>query len=228
VCFPGNSKDQQFLYWVGRGDGMNSHFSAYAVFDESGDAGMAGRASRYLVVTGIICDNLHLLRRGITRTRRNMPKSLRGKAEIKAFETPSAARPVLESLAMMDVHIVAAIVDKHCIPATNPVDLVAQAYAACTAAALQHESGLIATVDRPFAQASQRDKVLSAMNDAADEVGKRLTVVMDDSRHERALQAADVVAWACFQKYERGTPAWCDIVQAQIIEEAMIQRACNN
>lgn len=209
-----------------QGDGMSSHMSAYAVFDESGDAGIAGRASHYLVVTGILCDNLHLLRRTITHTRRSMPKTLRGKAEIKAFETPAAACPILESLAGMDVRIVAAIVDKRIIPLISPVNLVAQAYAACIGAALQHESGLIATVDRPFAQASQRDKVISAMNDAASELGKRLTVVMDDSRHERALQAADVVAWACFQKYERGTPVWWNIVQARIIAEVVNPRAC--
>lgn len=60
------------------------------------------------------------------------------------------------------------------------------------------------------------------MNDAADEMGKRLTVVLDDSRHEKALQAADVVAWACFQKYERSAPQWWNVIQAQIIGEVML------
>ncbi|MCL4505844.1 MAG: DUF3800 domain-containing protein [Chloroflexi bacterium] len=201
---------------------MNGHLSAYAVFDESGDAGRMGRASRYLVVAGVVCDDLEPLRRAVRRTRRRMPKSLRGKAEVKAFETPSAARPVLESLTAIGVRIVAAIVDKRVFHLASPVDLVAQAYAACTAAALQHESGMIATIDRPFAQALQRDKVLSAMNDAADALGKRLTVIVDDSRHEKALQAADVVAWACFQKYERDAPIWWEVVQAQIIAEVMV------
>lgn len=201
---------------------MNSRFSAYAVFDESGDPGTTGQASRYLVVTGILCDNLQPLRRGIIRARRRMPNTLRGRAEIKAFETPSAARPVLESLAATEVRIVAAIFDKHISLVTSPVDLVAQAYATCTSAALQHECGIIATVDRPFAQALQRDRVLSAMTDAAGVMGKRLVVVVDDSRHEKALQAADVVAWACFQKYEHGTTRWWDVVRAQIIAEIII------
>ena len=202
--------------------GMTTRYTAYAVFDESGDAGKGARSSRYLVVAAIVCDNLEPLRRAVIRIRRGMPKTLRGRAEVKAFETPEAARPILQALAGMNARVVAAVVDKRNFGAGDPVEIVSMAYAACTSAILRNEVGIIATVDRPFTQAAQRDALVAAMNDAAEEMGKRLVVVLDDSRHEKALQAADVVAWAFFQKYERGAIGLWQVMRSQIIAEVTL------
>jgi hypothetical protein len=192
------------------------------VFDESGDAGKSKRSSRHLVVAAIVCDNLEPLRKAIIRVRQSMPKTLRGKAEIHAFETPAAAQPVLASLAEMNARIYAAVIDKHSIAESNPAELLTLAYTACTSAALQHEDGIIATIDRPFNNAEQRQKLLTAMADAAEELERRLVVVVEDSQHEKALQAADVVAWAFFQKHERNNDEFYQIVQDKVAGVMML------
>jgi hypothetical protein len=197
-------------------------YTAYAVFDESGDPGKNKGASRHLVVAAIVCDNLEPLRKAVMRVRRTLPKSLRGKAEMRAFETPEAARPVLASLAKLDARIYAAVVDKRRVSERNPIALLTIAYAACTSAALQTEDGIIATIDRPFTDARQRQTVLVAMADAAEELDKRLIVVMDDSQHEKALQAADVVAWALFQRHERNNEEFYQVIQARISDVLML------
>lgn len=193
-----------------------TRYTAFAVFDESGDAGKSKHSSRHLIVAAIVCDNLEPLRKAILRARQSMPKTLRGKAEIHAFETPAAARPVLASLAGMDARIYAAVVDKQSMIKHDPAGLLTLAYAACTTAALQSEDGIIATIDRPFNNAQQRQTLVTAMADAAEELEKRLVVVVEDSQHEKALQAADVVAWAFFQKYERNNDEFFQTVQTNV------------
>ena len=197
-------------------------FTAYAVFDESGDAGNKHRSSRYLIVAAIVCSNLEPLRRSIIRIRRKMPKSLRGKAEVHAVETPEAARPILKSLAAMDTQIYIAIVDKQRKRDESAVELMLLAYTACTSAALAHEDGIIATIDRPFGNETQRNLLLNAMSDTAEEMGKRLLVVMEDSQHEKALQVADVVAWSFFQKYEHGNSLLADILGERVVTEMIL------
>jgi len=113
-------------------------------------------------------------------------------------------------------------VDKRRVSERNPIALLTIAYAACTSAALQTEDGIIATIDRPFTDARQRQTVLVAMADAAEELDKRLIVVMDDSQHEKALQAADVVAWALFQRHERNNEEFYQVIQARISDVLML------
>lgn len=194
-----------------------SRYTAYAVFDESGDAGQHARSSRHLVVAALVCSNLEPLRKVISRVRAKMPKTLRGKAELHAFETPEAAHPVLASIAAGEIRIYAVVVDKQKMRKHDSVDLITLAYTACTASALENEDGIIATLDRPFNSASQRQKLIDAMADTAEELDKRLVVVMDDSQHEKALQAADVVAWALFQKYERGESEFAEVIQGNMV-----------
>jgi hypothetical protein len=141
---------------------------------------------------------------------------------MRAFETPEAARPLLASLALVDVRIYAVVVDKHRSRERSPAALLAMAYAACTTITLQAEGGIIATIDRPFTSEQQRQDLLLAMADAAEELDKRLVVVMDDSQHGKALQAADVVAWAFFQKYERGNAEFCRVVGERVSTELLL------
>lgn len=58
---------------------------AHAVFDESGDTGRSERSTRHFVVIGIVCDNLEILNRAISRTRKDIPHKKRGNfPELKA------------------------------------------------------------------------------------------------------------------------------------------------
>lgn len=196
--------------------------TAYDVFDESGDAGRNLRSSRHLVVAAIVCDNLEPLRKSVMRVRRSLPKSLRGKAEVRAFETPEAARPMLASLADMNARIHTVVLDKSSLSERDPAAVITLAYAACTGAALQTEGGIIATIDRPFTNERQRQQLVMAMADVAEEMQKRLIVVMEDSKHERALQVADVVAWAVFQKVEQGNDEFYEIVRRVIASETTL------
>lgn len=64
--------------------------------------------------------------------------------------------------------------------------------------------------------------MLTAMSNTAEEMGKRLLIVMEDSQHEKALQVADVVAWSFFQKHEHGNDMLSSILDTHIMAELIL------
>jgi len=83
------------------------------VLDEAGDAGWAESASRYLIVTVVLTDNLHRLGKLATRARKRLGKRLKDIPELKARHTPrKIVARLLADVAASDVEIVAVILDK--------------------------------------------------------------------------------------------------------------------
>jgi len=195
------------------------------VFDEAGDTGSGERSSRYLVVAGIVCDNLDPLRRVVARTRRDLHKGLRQVPEFKAWHTPpQVIARILNRLARLEIEIYAAILDKQSLPAPeDPEDWYRQIYTECIRLVLAQHPRVIVTLDRRYTKASLHDKLTRAIV-SAQPAGTTLSFVIAGSRNEQALQTADVVAWSIFQKYTRNDEEYYRLIEEKISGETLVAR----
>lgn len=193
------------------------------VFDEAGDTGHGERSSRYLVVAGIVCSNLEPLRRVVTRTRKSFGKELREIPEIKAWHSPpKLIVQMLNRLAQLDLQIYAAILDKQTARVPNDLeDWYRATCAECMRLVLEQHPRVILTMDRRYTKASLRDQLTNAIVNAQP-AGTTLTFVHADSRNERALQAADVVAWSIFQKYTRTDATYYGVIESKQAGETLV------
>ena len=193
------------------------------VFDEAGDTGHSARSSRYLVVAGIVCSNLEPLRRVVTRTRKSFGKELREIPEIKAWHTPpNLILQMLNRLAQLDIQIYAAILDKQAARVPDDLENWYRATCAeCMRLVLAQHPRVILTMDRRYTKASLADELTNAIVNAQP-AGTTLTFVNADSRKERALQAADVVAWSVFQKYTHGDETYYRVIEGKRAGETLV------
>jgi hypothetical protein len=195
---------------------------AHAVFDEAGDTGTGERASRFLVVAGIACRDLQPLRRAVLRARKSLRKPLRSLPELKASHTPpGVTAKLLARLAALDICIHAAVVDKHLMPRPqDPEDWYRESCAQVIAQALTQRRRLIVTLDRRYTGSTLADRLVDFIVARTAGPGTTLSFMHADSHQEKALQAADAVAWSLFRKYERGDDRFYQLIADRVGEEA--------
>ena len=57
------------------------------------------------------------------------------------------------------------------------------------------------------------------------DISPQLALIRQQSSHTRKeLQAADAVAWAFFQKYERGNSRFYDVIASKVLLEELIAK----
>ena len=57
----------------------------------------------------------------------------------------------------------------------------------------------------------------------ADIKGQAVVIHQVDSMRAKGLQAVDYVAWAFWQKYQRGDESYCQIIKDKVIVEEVIE-----
>jgi hypothetical protein len=153
-------------------------------------------------------------------------KELRNIPELKAWHTPpKITAHLLTRIAALDVEICAAILDKHsaCLPG-NTEDWYRQVYAQAVQQALARHAQITVTMDKRYTKPSLRDRLVQFIVAAAQRPGATLSFVYADSREEKALQAADAVAWSVFQKYEREDETFYGLIEGKIVGEVLLLR----
>jgi hypothetical protein len=197
-----------------------------AVFDEAGDTGTAPRASRYLIVAGVVSGRLEPLRTAVTRTRKSLRKQLRAIPELKARHTPPPViRRFLARIAALDIEIYAVVLDKS--SAKRPPDAEDWYRQVCAEAVHQvlgRHPQVIATFDRRYTKAAQRDVLTRFIVVHGQSVDTALSLVYGDSQSEAALQVADVIAWSLFQKVEHGDDSYYAIIRERLAAEVILSR----
>lgn len=204
---------------------MTHSLVAQAVFDEAGDTGRQKYSSRYLVVAGVVCNDLIALRRIVAQVRKRLDKRTRDLPEIKAArlapKSPKIISQVLARLMALDVELYAAVLDKQAatVPASSE-DWYRLLYAECVKQALVNHVGLWVLMDRRYTNVSLQEELAAAI-ESVQRPNTTLTLIAADSRAEPALQVADVVAWGVFQKYEHGDDGFYQVMRPKIMSEAV-------
>jgi len=206
------------------GSGNRRKPMKYGYLDEAGDVGRTEGASRHLVVALVVVANPEPLRKSVTRTRKSLGKKLKQIPEFKAKHTPKRiTAKLLRRVVEAESEIVAAILDKQQV--TQPEDpedwyrgLCAQVIQQCIA---RHPL-LHLVVDQRYTNPTLRQRLVEAIVGGIT-LPHAISFEHADSTQEKAIQVADAVAWALFQKYEWGDDDLYKIIEEKIVVEKMVR-----
>jgi hypothetical protein len=196
----------------------------YGFLDESGDVGRAQGSSDNLIIVIVVTDNPARLRRVVAKTRKRLSKRRKDIPEFKAFKTDvRIIKRLLRHTAETECEIVALVADKKVVgDLDDPEALYRQLYASAIRRCLERHSQLSLCVDKRYTNPYLREKQNGAILKEIGPLQKAVLVVEhSESKSESALQVADAVAWALFQKYERGDDSFYTLVKDKIALEEL-------
>ena len=196
--------------------------------DEAGDTGGAHGSSSYLVVAIVLTDDPQHLRRIIPRMRKGLDKKLKQVPEFKAYHTPrNVLARLLRKVGEQDVEIVAVVWRKaETTRLADPEDGYRRLCALAVRRCLERHSRLSLVLDKRYTNPKLRDLLAAAI---VNDIGPQTALLLQqhESRQEQALQVADAITWAIFQKYERGDKTLYDIFREKIVFEEVWEETKN-
>jgi hypothetical protein len=205
----------------------DTHISTlyYAYLDESGDV-TPFSGSRYLVVAVLIARNPRPIELHVKRARKSLGRKARPD-ELKASRLETAVvERLLIAIADEDIEIVAVIVDKQAIlrPPTDPEDIYREAVTRVVRHCVKRHPRLECFLDKRYTKSILRDQLERVIRSGIADVTRQVVLLrQEDSRKHRGLQAVDHVAWAFFQKYERGAHHFWELIRHRVVVEEIVE-----
>jgi hypothetical protein len=78
-------------------------------------------------------------------------------------------------------------------------------------------------LDQRYTNSQQRYELEKRIREEIFDLPQKVVLIRQlNSQSQRGLQAADFIAWAFFQKYEKGDCHYVDILEQKIVEEEVI------
>lgn len=180
--------------------------------------------SRYLVVAVLITRTPRPIELHVKRTRKGLGRRARPD-ELKAadLETTVIER-LLKAIAEEDVEIMAVIVDKQAIlrPPADAEDIYREAVTRVVRHCVERHPRLELWLDKRYTKPALRDRLERTLREGIADLAQQVVLVhQEDSRKQKGLQAVDHVAWALYQKYERGGRLH-QILEGKIVVEEVV------
>jgi hypothetical protein len=192
----------------------------YAFLDESGTVGPAG--THFLVVAVLSAESPRDLELPVRRALKKSGRSLT-LGEIKATHASERTNlRLLEALASHEISIVAVIVDQQSLKhlPDDPEELYRQTVSRAIQLLMQRFPQVEIYLDKRYTNQDLRYELEKHIRENLVEISPQFALIRQESSHTRKeLQAADAVAWAFFQKFERGDPRFYDVIAARVIVE---------
>jgi hypothetical protein len=152
-------------------------------------------------------------------------KKLKQIPEFKAKHTPKRiTAKLLRRVVEAEAEIVAVILDKQQV--SQPEDPEDWHRGLCTQViqqCLTRHPTLHLVADQRYANPILRQRLVEAIVGGITQQHAIFSFEHADSRQEKAIQAADAVAWALFQKYEWGNDDLYKIIEGKIVVEKMVR-----
>lgn len=161
----------------------------HGFLDETGDVGQAEGATHYLIVAVVITSNPHRFRKAVIKTRKGLNKKLKQIPELKAKRTPKkVVAKLLRYIAMLEVEIVAVILDKKAKPCpSDPEDWYRTTCARAVRRCLERHPRLALTLDKRYTSQRLRDKQEQAIAEEAGALSAFLLLKHSESDQEKAV-----------------------------------------
>lgn len=194
----------------------------FGFLDESGDPAPEG-GSKWLVVVILATEHPRLVAQQVKRMRRALGK--RAPGELKArFTAPRVVERFMKMLALIDVFLFVVAVDKEQYRKADGEYLYRQAVARVTRHCVKQLPQAHLIFDKRYSNPNQRTELESVVrNTIADISGQVVLIEMIDSTSRPELQAVDFVAWAFWQKYERGDDRFARLLAARVFVEDVLK-----
>lgn len=198
----------------------------YAFVDESGSTAPT-ETSHILVIAVLGTENPVDIGRVIHRIQKKNGASLPS-GEIKARKLATAViKKVLGKLAKTAIQIVAVIVDPYVLdhPSEDPEDIYRWAVSRAVYHLVERYPNVEIVLDRRYTKELLRYELEKAIRQAITDIPEQYVLIRhEDSSRRRELQAVDCVAWAFFQKYEKGDCQYYDLIAPLILKEELLSK----
>jgi hypothetical protein len=198
----------------------------YAFMDESGTVGVPN-GTHFLVIAALIVENPRDLEVLVRRAMKKFGSDLTA-GELKAAHSSQKTNlRMLEMTAAYAVGVVAVVVDQTAIsiPPEDPEEIYRLAVTRVIHILLERFTKIDVCIDKRYTNAAFRDRLEQHIRENIMDVYPQMALIRQESSHERKeIQAVDAVAWAFFQKYERGNPRFYDVIASKVIAEEVISR----
>lgn len=202
-----------------------SNLMHYAFIDESGTVGFQN-GTHFLVVAVLCAGHPREIELPVRRALKKYGPSLK-RGEIKAadFEEPAIAR-FLREIMKEDVLILASIVNQQVIqrPPKEAENIYRWTVAQTIYRLVERWPRINVCLDQRYTNKEQRFTLEEQIREAIQDLPQKIVLIrQENSINRKELQAADAIAWAIFQKYERENPRFYDIISSKVILEEIFQ-----
>jgi hypothetical protein len=197
-----------------------------AYIDEAGNVVPSDR-DHILVVAALGVQKSPAIARIIRKAQKKVGSSLAA-GELKAKKERSGRiEKLLAALAKEPIEIYAVIIDQQALEhrPNDPEDVYRWAVARLAAKIVRRHPAVELILDRRYTKEGLRYLLEKAIREQLVSLPQRYVMVrQEDSLGCKELQAVDFIAWAFFQKYERGEGRYYDRIAARVIEEELVTR----
>jgi len=198
----------------------------YAFMDESGTVG-ASNGTHFLVIAVLTTATPRDLELPVRRALKKYGRSLT-RGEIKATHASEKTNlRMLDAIAGREVSIVAVIVDQQVIvrQPKDPEEIYRQAVTRAIHILVERFPRIEICLDKRYTNEFLRYELEKHIRENLVDISPQLALIRQQSSHTRKeLQAVDAVAWAFFQKYERGNSRFHDVIASKVIAEELIAK----
>ena len=198
----------------------------YAFMDESGTAG-AETGTHFLVIAVICGNQARDIEVPVLRAQKKFGTSL-ASGEMKASNSREAViLRLLGELVKEDIQIVAVIVDQKTAARStmDGEDIYCKAVSRAVHHLVERWPRIQICLDQRYTNDHLRLELERRIREEITDLPQKVVLIRQlNSQAHRGLQAADFIAWAFFQKYERGDSRFVDVLVSRIVQEELIKR----
>jgi hypothetical protein len=198
----------------------------YAFIDESGTvAPFSG--SHFLVIALLGTTRPRPIELHVRRAFKKYGTSL-ASGEMKADASRGVVvKQLLRAIAQEPITIVAVIVDKRDIarPPKDPEEIYRETVTRAVRHVVAKWPRIDVCLDKRYTAKRLRYELEKAIREGIVDLHQEVVIIrQEDSIACKELQATDYVAWAFFQKYERGDNRFYEIIADKVVVEEVISR----
>ena len=196
----------------------------YAFIDESGTVGT--ETGTHFLIIAVICGNqMRDIEIPVRRAQKKFGTSL-ASGEMKANNSREAViLRLLGELVKEDIQIVAVIVDQKVVvsPPEDGEEIYRKAVSRTVYHLVERWPYIQICLGQRYTNNQLRFELEKRIREGIADLPQKVVLIRQlNSQTQRGLQAADFIAWAFFQKYERGDNRFFDKIASKIIQEEII------
>jgi hypothetical protein len=196
----------------------------YAFMDESGTAGT--ETGTHFLVIAVICGNqARDIEIPVQRAQKKFGTSL-ASGEMKANNSREVViLRLLGELVKEDIQIVAVIVDQKAVvrPPRDGEEIYRAVVSRAVHTLVERWPRIQICLDQRYTSDKLRFELEKRIREEIIDLPQKVVLIRQlNSQSQRGLQAADLIAWAFFQKYERGDSRFVDVFASRIVQEELI------
>jgi len=198
----------------------------YAFMDEAGNVALS-RQNHVLIVAALCAETPRSINRIIRKAQKKYGSSLAsGELKAKKAET-RLVDAILTGLAREPIEVFAVIVDRRMLkkPPKDPEEIYRWVMARLVKKLVARFPRIEIAMDRRYTTEHLRYLLEKAVREGISDLPQQYVLIrQEDSILAKELQAVDFIAWALFQKYERGIEAFYQRIAPRIAEEELITK----